>query len=375
LAVYRLVARRGLPSRAGFDAGERLGRGWVFFGGIMKRSISWWVAGVVLTASCTCLAEEFIDGIAAQVGEEIVLFSEVIASVADIEAKMRDAGLPDNEIADLRSQGLERMIEEKIVRSEVRRMELYASDQEISNAIEMIAQENGITVEQLVASVTAKGLALQEYRESLGEKLEHQKVIQAALLPRVEVEKSEIEALFEERFGNQPAGGTQVHLRQLLIPAPSVAQMDSVCAQTRDAAKRIAEGETFELVASQVSVVSPERGGDIGWLHAKTLSSWMSALIDPLEPGETSVVSQQSFGCTILKLVERRDFEPITFERAESRLYQEIEQEKLEVEYIKWMDELRKNIYIKRRGFSADAANLDDPTSQPSDAAESSLYQ
>jgi peptidyl-prolyl cis-trans isomerase SurA len=267
------------------------------------------------------------------------------------------------------------MIEEKIVRSEVRRMELYASDQEISNAIEMIAQENSITVEQLVASVTAKGLALQEYRESLGEKLEHQKVIQAVLLPRVEVEKSEIEALFEERFSNQPASGTQVHLLQLLIPAPSVALMDSACAQTRDAAKRIAEGEAFELVASQVSVVSPERGGDIGWLHAKTLSSWMSALIDPLEPGEISVVSQQSFGCTILKLVERRAFEPITFERAESRLYQEIEQEKLEVEYIKWMDELRKNIYIKRRGFSADAANLDDPTSQPSDAAESSLYQ
>jgi hypothetical protein len=99
----------------------------------------------------------------------------------------------------------------------------------------------------------------------------------------------------------------------------------------------------------------------------------MSALIDPLESGEVSAVSRQSFGCTILKLVERRNFTPVTFEQAEPSLYQELEQEKLEIEYIKWMDELRKNTYIKRRAFFADADNIDDPTSRPADAAESTL--
>ena len=196
----------------------------------MKRSVSWWVAGVVLTASHPFFAEEFVDGIAAQVGEEIVLFSEVMASVADIEQKMREAEYPDSEIAKLRSQGLDRMIEEKIVRSEVRRMELFASDEEISHAIEMIARENAITVEQLVESITAKGLSVAEYRESLGEKLEHQKVINTSLLPRVRVEESEIMGLFQQRYGDQPEGGVQVHLRQLLIPAPSDKDMDSACA-------------------------------------------------------------------------------------------------------------------------------------------------
>ena len=105
----------------------------------MQRTFPWLIAGIGLTASCICLAEELVDGIAAQVGEEIVLVSEVMATVAETEKKMRAAGIHEREVAKLRAEGLEQMIEEKIVDSEVRRMELFASDQEVDSAIEMIA--------------------------------------------------------------------------------------------------------------------------------------------------------------------------------------------------------------------------------------------
>ena len=45
--------------------------------------------------------------------------------------------------------GLERMIEEKMIRNEVERLELYATEEEIDEAIGMIAAENGLTVAQL----------------------------------------------------------------------------------------------------------------------------------------------------------------------------------------------------------------------------------
>ena len=125
-------------------------------------------------------------------------------------------------------------------------MELYASEPEITNTIEMIAQENGITVAQLEESVAANGLSSEGYRESIALKLEHQKVIQTALRPRVQIDQSEVKALFQERFGDQPQGGSQVHLRQLLIPAPTSEEMGSTCTMVRDAAKRIASGEAFE---------------------------------------------------------------------------------------------------------------------------------
>lgn len=341
----------------------------------MVRTFPCLIAGIILTASCTCLAEELVDGIAAQVGEEVVLYSEVLASVADIEKRMRAAGIQDHEIAKLRADGLERMIEEKIVDSEVRRMELFASEQEVDNAIEMIAIENKITIDQLKESVRSTGLTFQEYRETIKSKIEYQKVVQMALLPKVEIEEGEIKKLYEDRFGDQPDGGVQVHLRQLLIPVSPDLDLETACAQVRAAVERITAGEAFEAVASEVSVVSPERGGDIGWLHAEKLSSWMAALVQELEPGEMSEISRQPFGCTTLKLVERRTFVPVNYEQIENRLYQEIQQVKLEEEFIKWMEDLRETTYIKRRGFFADAANFEDPTSRSPEAPPDSLFQ
>ena len=67
----------------------------------------------------------------AQVGRNVVLYSEVLAKVADMEARLVEAGAPQSEIFKLRADGLERMIEEKILESEVERLELRATDSEI----------------------------------------------------------------------------------------------------------------------------------------------------------------------------------------------------------------------------------------------------
>jgi hypothetical protein len=57
-------------------------------------------------------ADEILsDGIAAQVGNDIVLISEVMQHVGSLEARMRKADMPDIEIAKLRAAGLEKLIE------------------------------------------------------------------------------------------------------------------------------------------------------------------------------------------------------------------------------------------------------------------------
>ena len=86
----------------------------------MRRIFPWIAAGLFLFASAASPDEVLVDGIAAQVGEDVVLYSDVLAMVADGEKKMRAAGASDDQIAKLRAQGLERMIEDKLIRSEVK---------------------------------------------------------------------------------------------------------------------------------------------------------------------------------------------------------------------------------------------------------------
>jgi peptidyl-prolyl cis-trans isomerase SurA len=341
----------------------------------MHRIFPWIAAGALLVASPASPDEILVDGIAAQVGEGVVLFSEVIAMVAEGEKQMRAAGVPEEQIAMLRAQGLERMIEDKLIRNEVKRMELYASDDEIDETIAMIASDNGLTPEELEESVRTENMDFEDYREQIKEKIEHQKVIQIALLPRIEVEETAVRRLYDQRFKDQPSGGSQVHLRQILVPVGEGKDADAACAEVSAAAERIAAGETFEAVASEVSATAPAQGGDIGWLHSSSLAAWMAKLVAKLEPGEISPVNRQPFGCNLLKLVERRAFQRLSYETARPQLYMEVQQMMMESEFVVWMEELRERTYIQRYGYFADAARLDTTSTSPNETEKDALFQ
>ena len=240
----------------------------------------------------------------------------------------------------------------------------------------MIARDNGLTVEQLEKSVSAKNLDFEDYREQIKEKIENQRVIQVALLPKVEVEESAVRRTLRPTVQKtSPMAESRFICASCWSPADQGKNVDAACAEVSAAAERIAAGEPFEKVASEVSVVAPEQGGDIGWLHASSLASWMAKLVAELEPGEVSPVNRQAFGCNLLKLVEKKAFERISYEMAEPQLYREIQQMMIEAEFVTWMEELRKHTYIQRFGYFAEAAQLDTTAADSADTEQGALFQ
>jgi peptidyl-prolyl cis-trans isomerase SurA len=341
---------------------------------------------IVVSSLCllVCLAGELhaeqtlTDGIAAQVGNDIVLVSEVLERVAELETRLREAGAPAQEIAKLRAAGLEKMIESKLIDQIVRRGELYATEDEVNQTIDGIAAENGLTREQLVQSVVSQGLTFEEYRQEIKSSIEHQKVIRSAVASKIQVDENAVRALYDEHFSDQPEGGEMVHLRQILITFGEVVpeNKQAACAPVHAARKRIAGGEAFETIASEISEVEPAEGGDIGWLHTDTLATWMTTVVGPLKDGDTSDVVALPFGCSLLKLVERRDFEPISFDEAKAQLRLEVYQVELEKEFRVWMEELRSQTFIERKGHFADAAQLGSKSgyAEKSESAEDSRF-
>jgi peptidyl-prolyl cis-trans isomerase SurA len=319
--------------------------------------------------------KELVDGIAAQVGKRVVLVSEVMRFIAPQEAKMRAAGAPESEIAKLRAQALEAMIESRLVEEMVEKADLHASDDEVDRTIESIARENGLSLEQLKASVVFHGMSFDEYREQIKRDLERRNVVNAVVGSKVKVEDAEVKRLYHERFANQPQGGEAVHVRQLLVTygGTSKRTQAQACARVDAAGARVQAGEDFASVSKEITEVAPQDGGDIGWLHLDSVAPWMSEALATLAPGDTSKTLALPFGCTLLNLVERREFAPVSFEQARERLSQEIYEQKLEAAYRKWIDDLREKTYIDRRGYFADAARFGTPSSPVAPQAEDSL--
>jgi parvulin-like peptidyl-prolyl isomerase len=183
---------------------------------------------------------------------------------------------------------------------------------------------------------------------------------------KVRIEPDDLRRLYAEEYANQPSGGQTVHVRQILVVSGEEAgrSQAQACEIVGVAETQIRKGAAFEDLAREISAVAPMDGGDIGWIHADSMAPWMQEALAKLEPGGVTGVLELPFGCSLMKLVERRDWTPVSFEAAKPMLEEQVFQQKLADEYRRWMNELRESSYIERRGYFAEAAQLGTGTAQ-----------
>jgi peptidyl-prolyl cis-trans isomerase SurA len=323
------------------------------------------LAASALGATASHAEPVLIDGIAAQVGTEIVLISEVQELAAPIEERMLAQGAGPDDVRSMYRDALERLIESKLIEGVVKRLELEATDQEIDNAIYGIAQDNGLTIEQLQASVRSHGLTVEEYREKIRGEIERSKVLNAMVRSRVRVEPFEVEALYKKRYGDQRKAGEEVHLRLILVGAgpSSMRDIDTACTIAAEAREKIVAGEiAFGDMAQRVTDMNADAGGELGWLHTDEIAGWMKKPLESMQPGDISPVIPTAFGCNVLQLVERRVFTPVTFEDAEPVLSAELQQQKSDAAYLEWLETLRAQTYVARYGAFNEVVRLEQIT-------------
>jgi len=315
------------------------------------------VAFAVVLAGPVTAEEILVDGVAAQVGNRVVLASEIEEIARPILERMRAAGADETDMIRMRKDALERLIESKLIEGVVQQLELGASQAEIDAAVSSIAQDAGLTLAELTESVVGHGMPLEEYRLKIKSEIEREKVVSSMVRSKIQISDEEVTALFDKRFSDQPTGGTEVHLRHIMVTFDPASPMDheSACRTVAAARESIVSGETsFQAVARQISESNPETGGELGWLHTQDLAGWMaSELLTMNDAIPVSQVIDMPFGCNLLQLVERRPFRPITLAQARPQIEQEIYRGKTEEEYGKWVTTLRERTYISRMGIYA----------------------
>jgi peptidyl-prolyl cis-trans isomerase SurA len=303
---------------------------------------------------------ELVDGIVAQVGTEVVLRSEVDRVAKPMEQKVREKGGTDADIAMMRSDILDKLIERKLVALVAKRAEVDATDFEVDDAIANIAKENQLDLEGLKKSVAAQGLTWDVYRQRVKEEIIQHKILNGMVRSRVKVEEAQIRKLYDQRYGAMPAaGGQELHLVHMAVGADDgkPASVKAACEKVRRGLSRVRNGEDFATVATEVSQASP----DLGWLPQNALAPWMQSAVSHLEPGQVSDVIELPVGCAVLTLVERRTIEPLSYDQAKGQLRELLADQAFQDEYVRFIDRIRRQTYVDRRGEFAATADVSSP--------------
>ncbi len=310
--------------------------------------------GVVMTAwllvSGHAGADE-VEGIAAIVGEEVILRSEVRTAAAQMLAQVQaQQGSVTPQIArEVREQALNSLIDDRLILKIAERNDLEASDPEIDMAIEGIASEEGVSVEDVYTAVQAQGLSRKAYRAQLGQQLTKMRVVQGSLQGRIKVSDEEIAELFRTRYGSA-SPGERLRVLHILLGWPPNANKE-VRTQIGQAAEGIREqavesGDFASLARRFSSAPTAENGGLTSFRPGEAPPAIESALAK-LGPGEISPVVETGYGLNLFQLIDRFDPSTIRLEDVEDQLRFELQERKSGPELEKWLLELRETQYIE----------------------------
>ena len=116
---------------------------------------------------------------------------------------------------------------------------------------------------------------------------------------------------------------------------------------------RLAAGESFEALAREYSndLDTRENGGYVGEIEVDALDTAYRNALAGLQPGEVSDVVRTPRGFQIVKLVSRTASRKPSFDEARGWIRNVIEVRTREALFEEWLEEARKEIYVKRMDF------------------------
>ncbi len=249
-----------------------------------------------------------LDRIAAVVDEDVILQSELDRALANIRAQYagRENQLPPDDV--LSRQVLERLV---LVKLQVTRAEgsgIRVSDQELNQAIQSIAQQNGGDVDQLRGRLAQDGIDFDEFRRSVRDEIVVQRLRQSFAQSRISVSEGEVDAALKQ----QAAVGTQYHLAHILIATPDGADANQIATgqQKADGVKALLDKGELDFNAAAVRYSdSPNalEGGDLGWRSMDEIPQAFLQVMQDMKPGDVVGPLRGPSGFQLLKLVELRD--------------------------------------------------------------------
>lgn len=250
-----------------------------------------------------------LDRIVAVVNQTPITQRQLDAQVQQVAQQINAKNLSAADYKQLQERVLDRMITESVEMQRAAQIGIRVGDDALDNALEGIAQRNGLSLEGLKAAVTQRGESWAQYRNEIRKQIVLEELKKREVYERIDISDRDIDDYLKQYDGST-ANTTEYHVAQILIGVPENASPDQVTAAKARAEAALAAlkaGESFEKVSAERSdAPNAVQGGDLGWRDPSRIPSLFLAPIQSLKPGEISGLIRSPNGFHILKLLGER---------------------------------------------------------------------
>ena len=266
-------------------------------------------------------SQQFVDGIAAVVNKQVITLKQVNDEVAEAEKNLRAQNIPIPELSILQRQVLQRMIAEELQRQEANRLGIRISDAQLQRGVEMIAQRNKLSPDQLREAILESGVTWEAYLETLRQEMRFDLLRQRQVDSTINISDAEVDAFLRNQGSSlrmpqaaaptpapqQQAAPRALGLAQILVAVPENAGAQEVSRLQERAEQlraQIEAGADFAgLAASSSDGPHALEGGVMG---VRPIEGWPDLFLQAtrgLQVGQVSRVFRSGQGFHILKVL------------------------------------------------------------------------
>jgi len=212
----------------------------------------------------------------------------------------------EENLAQIRAQVLRSLEDELIQLQEANKHRISVTKTEVDRALNDIAKDNRINVQQLMNTLSQAGVTTQTFAQQIAAQLTWQKVVTARYGTDVLISDQDLDEAMNRL--KQGSDKPQFLLSEIYLGVDKSEDEVSVRTSAEQFVQQIMQGVSFAIVANQFSQSpSAADGGDIGWVIQGQLAEEIDQALLQLKPGQIAGPIRAEGGYHILLLRDRRE--------------------------------------------------------------------
>jgi len=273
---------------------------------------------------------ELLDGVAAVVDDGIVLKSElsqrldlVINSLTEQQQQLppeQRQALPPLSV--LERQVLDQLILRELQLQRANRLGITVGDELLNQALGEVADNLGISLEQLPDALAAENIDYAMYREDSRQEAVISQLTQRDVFSRITIAPRELQQCLDRTEATQ-TNQFDYNVSHILVSMPSPATPEDIAvarARVDTIIERLESGESFSRLAVAVSDAQTAlEGGALGWRKGSELPTLFADVVVRMQPGEYSEPIQNSSGFHLVRLNDMRGAERVMVDQMKLR--------------------------------------------------------
>ncbi|MFT5559927.1 MAG: peptidyl-prolyl cis-trans isomerase SurA, partial [Sphingobacteriales bacterium] len=211
----------------------------------------------------------------------------------------------------LSKQILDKLITDRLQLQIAQRIGLRINDAQLQQTIQQIAQEEGLTSEQLQEKLEKQGKSYAAFVDTVRDELTINEIRQIEVRRRITISDQEVEQMVK-RINTEGQKNTQfnfVHLLFKLDQDSSAAEQQAVENKAQDLLKKIKLGGN----ASQLALLNSDgpkasEGGDWGWRTINEMPTLFANIFNEQQTNQGDVIGpfKSDLGLHIIKIIDKK---------------------------------------------------------------------